>query len=302
MTETKPRIWVRPGDCRDFMSGMKDNSVSLILTDPPYFLDGMGDEWSNESLNKRKKKPGQIGGSLPPEMRFRREQGTRLQNFLSPIADDWIRIIRPGGFLLCFSQNRLMHRAAVSLENAGFEIRDILAWRYEGQAKAFTQDHFIQKRNLPQSEKNRLMDKIAGRRTPQLKPQCELIILSQAPKDGTFVDNWDKWETGLIDISTPLIEPDKFPGTVIPVPKTRERYGHITAKPVELMRHLIRIFSCEKAMVFDPFAGSGSVGVAARLEDRLFCGSEIDKSMAETANRRIDNCLSTTLFSHLPIS
>ncbi len=272
------------------MNEMADNSVSLILTDPPYFIDGMGDDWNHEKLKRKVKKSGVIG-SLPVGMKFEREQGARLQEFLTPIAQDWMRIIRPGGFLLCFSQNRLVHRAAVAIEDAGFEIRDILVWKYEGQPKAFTQDHFIRKKDLPQKEKDRLISKIGGRKTPQLKPQGELIVLAQAPKDGTFVDNWDRWETGLIDTSAPFIEPDRFPGTVIPVPKTKDRYGHITAKPVDLLRHLIGIFSCENAKVFDPFAGSGSTGVAARLEGRQFIGSEIDQSMAETANQRIEECL-----------
>ena len=96
--------------------------------------------------------------------------------------------------MLCFSQNRLVHHAAISIEQAGFEIRDVLAWRYEGQAKAFSQDHFIKKRkDISDVEKQRLIRKLDGRKTPQLKPQCELIVLGMAPKEGTFVDNYDKW-------------------------------------------------------------------------------------------------------------
>ncbi len=272
------------------MHKMDTNSVSLILTDPPYFIDGMGDDWNHEKLKNKIKKSGVIG-SLPVGMKFDKEQGIRLQKFLSPIALDWMRILRPGGFVLCFSQNRLVHRAAISIEDAGFEIRDILAWKYEGQPKAFTQNHFIMKRNLPEIEKVRLIKKLGDRKTPQLKPQCELIILAQAPREGTFVDNWDKWQTGLVDLSSPVVESSKFPGTIIPVPKPRERFGHITAKPVELLRHLIRIFSCEQSMVFDPFAGSGSTGVAARLEKRKFYGVEIDKTMAEIANQRVEEFL-----------
>ena len=62
----------------------------------------------------------------------------------------------------------------------------------------------------------------------------------------------------------------------------------MTVKPVDLLRHLIRIFSCEQSLVFDPFTGSGSTGVASILENRKFYGSEICKDMAETANKRIE--------------
>ena len=280
--------WVFPQDCRQAMLGMEENSVSLIVTDPPYFIDGMDDGWNHDTLKKRAKASGVVK-SLPVGMKFDKSQGTRLQSFLHPIAKEWARIIRPGGFALCFSQNRLVHHTAMAIEEAGFEIRDVLTWRYEGQAKAFSQEHFVRRRNIPEAEKQRLIEKMGGRKTPQLKPQGEMIVLAQAPREGTFVDNWDAWETGLIDPSSPLIEPERFPGTVIPAKKPRDRHGHITAKPVNLLRHLIRIFSPKGAMVFDPFVGSGSTGVAARLEERDFIGVEIESDMAQLAEKRIES-------------
>ena len=278
---------VLPSDCRQVMPQITDNSVSLILTDPPYFIDGMDEDWNNDTLKRRAASSGVVP-SLPVGMKFDRTQGPRLHTFLYPIAQQWLRIIRPGGFALCFSQNRLIHHAAMAIEDAGFEIRDVLAWRYEGQAKAFSQDHFVHRRPIPESEKQRLIKKLGGRKTPQLKPQCEMIVLAQAPREGTFVDNWDRWETGLMDPSTPLIEPERFPGTVIPAKKPRDRQGHMTAKPVDLLRHLIRLFSPRGALVLDPFVGSGSTGVAAKMEERKFIGMEIDPAMARLAEKRIE--------------
>ena len=201
-----------------------------------------------------------------------------------------MRIIKPGGFVLCFSQSRLSHRVAMALEDAGFEIRDMLAWKYEGQAKAFSQDHFIKKRKISDSEKQDILKSLGGRKTPQLKPQMELIILAQSPRDGTFVDNWLKHRTGLIDVSSPLIDINKFPGTVLDVPKPRERYGHVTVKPVLLIQHLIKIFSdgVESATVFDPFLGSGTTAVAAQLEGRDFIGFDIDEEMVSIARSRVE--------------
>ena len=198
-------------DCRIGMKQLGENTVSLVLTDPPYFIDGMDEDWNTKKLTARMK--GGVVGSLPAGMKFSVDQGRELQRFLTPIAEEWMRVIRPGGFCLVFSQNRLVHRAAIALEDAGFEIRDMLLWRYEGQAKAFTQDHFVRKRKLTVEEKERLIQKLGGRKTPQLKPQGEMIILGQAPREGTFVDNWDKWETGLIDVKDPLIGTTQFPGT-----------------------------------------------------------------------------------------
>lgn len=284
--------WVEHTDCMLGIEQLEKQSVSLILTDPPYFIDGMDDRWNHQRLQSRVK-PGVIG-SLPAGMKFDMEQGRNLYSFLAPIAEQWAKVIKPGGFALCFAQPRLAHRTACAIEDAGFEIRDMLAWRYEGQAKAFTQEHFVRRRDLPESEKLRIIRELGGRKTPQLKPQMELIVLAQAPREGTFVDNWLTYRTGLISTEDPHVMPDRFPGTVIPVPKTRERYGHMTAKPVDLLRHLIRIFCAEgdDAIVLDPFAGSGSTGVAAKLEGRGFIGFEVDETMAARADQRIREQLS----------
>ncbi len=277
--------WIQCIDCRKGMSKVASQSVSLILTDPPYFLDGMDDNWDTQRIRSKLRK-GVIGG-LPVGMKFDRAQGHNLYRFLKPVAEQWLRIIKPGGFVLCFSHPRLSHRATSAIEDAGFEIRDMLAWRYEGQAKAFKQDHFVRKRNLPVEVKDRIIKSLGGRKTPQLKPQMEIIILAQSPREGTFVDNWLQYQTGLIDVSDPVVDKDRFPGTVIPVPKPREKFGHIAAKPVPLLRHLIRIFSVEGSVVCDPFAGSGSTGIAARKEGRDFIGFEIDSEIASIADARI---------------
>lgn len=282
-----PKGIIKNADCRRELPKIEARSISLILTDPPYFIDGMDGEWNHARLRQRCKKS--VIGGLPVGMKFSTAQGRNLYHFLLPLAEEWLRIIKPGGFVLCFSQARLMHRTATAIEDAGFEIRDMLAWRYEGQAKAFSQDHFIRRRNLSESVKKKMIRDLEGRKTPQLKPQMELIVLAQAPREGTFADNWLRYRAGLINPSNPLVEPSRFPGTVIPVPKPRDRYGHMTAKPVNLLRHLIRIFCAEDrhAIVCDPFAGSGSTGVAACVEGRDFVGFEIDKAMAKTAAHRI---------------
>ncbi|MDA7982540.1 MAG: site-specific DNA-methyltransferase [Alphaproteobacteria bacterium] len=281
--------WVLSEDCRVALKSLNNKSVSLILTDPPYFIDGMDDGWNDKKLRGRCK-AGVIGG-LPAGMKFTPDQGRRLQQFLHPVAQEWMRVIKPGGFVLCFSQARLVHRVAVAIEDAGFEIRDTLAWKYEGQAKAFSQDHFVRKRkDLSDGQKRALIKSLGGRKTPQLKPQMEMIVLAQAPREGTFVENWSRYRAGLIDTSDPFLDAGRFPGNIIATTKPREKHGHMTCKPVPLLRHLIRIFSDDRpgTLVLDCFAGSGSTGEAALREGRSFLGFEIDSAHAERANERID--------------
>lgn len=90
-------LWL--GDCLDVMRGIAENSVDSIVTDPPYGLSFMGKKWDYDV----------------------------------PCVDVWaecLRVLRPGGHLLAFAGTRTQHRMAVRIEDAGFEIRDMIAWVY----------------------------------------------------------------------------------------------------------------------------------------------------------------------------
>ena len=179
-------------DCITAFKKLHGSSVDFIATDPPYFLDGMGNDWSDEKLNTKKLKASTIGG-LPVGMKFDPAQGIRLQNFFTKVSDEALRVLKPGGFMVAFSQPRLFHRMAVAAEDAGFEVRDMLIWEHNGgQGKAFTQDHFVKKMKISEGEKQGIIEKLQDRKTPQIRPKFEAILLVQKPKDGTFIGNWLK--------------------------------------------------------------------------------------------------------------
>lgn len=280
-------------DCRNVLAKIPSNSVDLVVTDPPYFIDGMGDEWNDSSLSKKTQKAGVIGG-LPVGMKFDRKQGERLQRFMQPIAQEYYRILKPGAFCIVFSQARLYHRMGMVLDEAGFEMRDMLGWKYEGQAKAFSQDHFIKKKKeLSEIEKAKIIKELQGWKTPQLKPQIEPMTLAQKPKEGTFVDNWLAYGVGLMNTNESI--DGMFPGNIIEVSK-RERakeedfkIEHLTIKPVKLIEHLIKLFTRENQIVLDSFAGSGSHGVAALKCNRKFIGIEIEKKYYDICLKRLKN-------------
>lgn len=70
-----------------------------------------------------------------------------------------------------------------------------------------------------------------------------------------------------------------------PAPKA----GHITPKPVELIKNIISHSSNPGQLILDPFAGSGSIAIAALDTGRHFVGFEIDKDYYYLSNRRISN-------------
>ena len=289
--EADASVILHTGHCHDILADMADESVHLVLTDPPYFLDRLNDRWNPLDIEQSQKHADVIGG-LPVGMKFDPEQSRNLQKFLSPIAGHLLRVLKPGGFLLLFSAPRLYHRAAVAMEDAGFEIRDAFAWRFtkRAQFKAFTMDHFIEKRrDMSSGQKQKARRLLEGRRTPQLRPQFESIVCAQKPRKGTFVENWLTYGTGLIDARQSLT--GRVPETVMTVEKEdKDRFnGHLTPKPIKLCEHLIRLFSAEGQTVLDPFVGSGSTCLAARRTGRNSIGIDINRDYIDIARQRLED-------------
>lgn len=90
-----------------------------------------------------------------------------------------------------------------------------------------------------------------------------------------------------------VISDFKYPGTIVKFPKGhgKEDWLHGTAKPVNLLRWLIRTYSNEGDLVLDNFAGSGSTLIAAIEEKRDWIGMEIDERFFEICQKRISDRL-----------
>ena len=95
------------GDCLDVLAALPDNSIDAVVTDPPYGLEFMGKEWDS------------FGGKR-----------TIFHSWCQQWAAECLRVLNPGGHLAAFGGTRTWHRLAYAIEDAGFEIRDSIAWLY----------------------------------------------------------------------------------------------------------------------------------------------------------------------------
>lgn len=90
-----------------------------------------------------------------------------------------------------------------------------------------------------------------------------------------------------------VISDFKYPGTIVKFPKghSKEDWLHGTAKPVNLLRWLIRTYSNEGDLVLDNFAGSGSTLIAAIEEKRDWIGIELSDKYYDICSKRVGNRL-----------
>ena len=80
---------------------------------------------------------------------------------------------------------------------------------------------------------------------------------------------------------------EKYPISVIDIPKEHDNFYHPTQKPVALIEYLIKTFTDENALVMDNCMGSGTTGVACINTGRNFIGFEKEEKYFNIASERI---------------
>lgn len=358
------------GDCLEQLKNLPDNSVDAVVTDPPYGLSFMGKKWDYDV----------------------------------PSVEIWqecLRVLKPGGYLLAFAGTRTQHRMAVRIEDAGFEIRDMIAWVYgSGFPKSLNIGKAVDKLQGNEREQfertdgaGNKQDYLESDRTKSeagvfggdkqvfmdskgtsewegwgtaLKPALEPITVARKPlSEKTVALNVLKWGTGGINIDgsrvgsnpgwsypngaggntfhgqTRRTEPEsstlgRFPANLIHdgsdevvelfpndsqrffycakasksernrgceglEEKVRIRQGlagehkdtvssnsHPTVKPIALMEYLVKLVTKENALVLDPFAGSGTTGVACKNLNRNYILIERESEYIEIISKRLE--------------
>lgn len=294
------------GDIADIIKDIEDNSIDVIFTDPPYFIDKMDSNWSPEAVHNPKNR--QVIKSLPAGMKFDRQQGINFYDWYLPLSKEFFRVLKPGGFFFSFSSPRLYHRMACAMDDAGFEIRDMFCWLYtQNQMKAMSLDHFIKKLDLSEIQKSKLSQKLQGWKTPQIKSCFEPIAMAQKPTQGTYLSNIQEHEVGLMNANIRIgANQDMFPANTISfeyiseqidkaflVSKpTKSQKGdfniHATVKPLNLCKYILNLVCFSKdAVVLDPFAGSGTTCLACKELDLDFIATELNPEYVEICNRRL---------------
>lgn len=186
-----PTVTLHHGDCIDVLRELADCSVDAVVTDPPYGLEFMGKEWDAfKPASAKIRKPSARDlepGAAHNETTFlaRRNMpdaivaGHPFQQWCEQWAAECLRVLKPGAFILAFGGTRTFHRLACAIEDAGFEIRDSLAW--------------IHGQGFPKNAN-------------ALKPAFEPVVVARKPLAGTVAQNVLQWGTGALNIDGTRIE------------------------------------------------------------------------------------------------
>lgn len=289
---TEPEWFTIDGRSEEILgSGWAEATFDAVVTDPPYEIGISGKGWDRTG----------IAWSVP-------------------FWESVLRVMKPGAHLVSFAATRTYHRMASAVEDAGFEIRDMLTWMYgQGYPSGST-----------------LSGDFEGWATG-LKPAAEPMVLARKPMIGSAQKSMEQVGVGAINIEAGRVG-ERWPANVVldeeagalidaqaakgvrpsrffycPKPdsvqkdagleaggfelKDRDTFKisgqgskgynlHPTVKPVDLMRWLVRLVTPRGGVVLDPFLGSGSTGLAARVEGCRFVGFDLDPEYVRLADAR----------------
>jgi site-specific DNA-methyltransferase (adenine-specific) len=132
------------GDNRETLKTIADNSIDAIVTDPPYGIDFLGKDWDANT------------GALET-------------------YQECLRVLKPGGHILAFSAARTYHHLAITLEQAGFEIRDQIMWIYSS--------------GFPKSQDiGKSIDRAAGKKDPNYGTnKASVVTTAEGRSESTYV-------------------------------------------------------------------------------------------------------------------
>jgi len=215
------------------------------------------------------------------------------------------RILRPGGVCLAFSATKTLSETFKNLEEAGFVIKDVIAWVNPSiPSSSFGMSHLIERsKDLQETEKEEATKDLLGLRTMRLRTCYQPIVLAQRPTNKTLVVNQIENGCGLMnptrlasgELSANCMTTD-FSGSLYDqafLLRSAPNSRLIDTQPDPLYRivyHLLETFTHPGSVIVDPEAGDGAVLCAAVTLNRLYLGNEEDPERRAGALERAKRC------------
>ena len=237
------------GSCIGGMDIIPDNSVDLVVTDPPFAIDYKAKR-TNYNRTGSRVMPGYV--EVP---------ASEYYGFTRAWMAQVYRVLKPSGSMYVFSGWNNLKDILASLDETGFHTINHIIWKY--QFGVVTKNRFVTSHyTCPYVCKDRSLRRFYpfSRHAQQDRDERGRSL--------HYADKEDVWE----------IPREYWHGSA----KTP------TKLPAELIRKILSYSSVPGDVVLDPFLGSGQVAVVSKMSGRHYCGFELVKEYYEFASRRLD--------------
>lgn len=244
-------IDLKQGDCLEVMKDIADGSIDLVITSPPY-----------DDL---------------------RNYNSRID--FKEIAKELYRIIKPGGVVVWNVNDKIKNgtkslssfKQAIMFNEAGFNINDVMIWKKTNPMPQVRQPRynqcfeymFIFSKGKPKTFNPIMVECKSANK--EYKSTCKKITKDKERTYKEFVINKQKIDDNIWEFAV-----------------AQNKTEHPAVFPLELPLRHIKSWSNENDLVFDPFMGSGTTGIACITTNRNFIGIELDENYFNIAKERID--------------
>ncbi len=272
-------------DCLDVLKTMEDETINLVYLDPPFFTQ------KNHKLSSS-------DGIQYEFSDIWESRAEYIQYIKERIIELW-RVLKSDGNLFLHCDTSASHYLRVILDEVFGEnfFRSEIIWSYKRWSNAKKGLLSAHQTILWYSKTEKYKYHILyGEYSPttnidQILQERERNSIGKAiykrDKNGEIINGKEKRGVPISDVwEIPFLNP-----------KAKERTGYPTQKPIELLERIIEISTDENDVVLDPFCGSGTTMVSAKLLNRNFIGIDINPEAIKLSQLRLEKPYKTS--SHL---
>lgn len=269
-------------DCLEIMKDMQDNSIDMVYLDPPFFTQ------RTHRLSNSKGKQYEFTDTWE-------SRDTYLQ-YIKERVIEMRRILKDTGCLFFHCDSSASWYLKIVLDEVFGEnnFKSEIIWSYKRWSNS-------QKGLIPNHQTIFYYVKTSSYKFNTLygdySPTTNIDQILQERERGAYGKTiYKKDENGDIVVGkekkgVPLSDVWEIPFLN---PKAKERTGYPTQKPIELLDRIIQISTDIGDTILDPFCGSGTTLVSAKLLNRNFIGIDINKEAIELAQSRLEEPFKTT--------
>jgi DNA modification methylase len=305
------------GDCLSVADQIKDSSIDLLLTDPPYNIseDGAQPVWIDKATGENKTT---IHNQKFSESFEEDWDDVAHDEFLKQLDDwaaMWFKKLRKGGAFAVFISDQYVSYLWTAMENAGFEPKRVWTWKkpaavpFNRQVNPVSACEYVLFGIKPKGPRTFNADCAEGNIVERYAAADKVSsIVYKAVKDANSLNNLDAIFAKAKKEAEEMLKSRKrndnglvqcvIPNTITYSGGLGKDKIHPTQKPTEILEYFIELLSNKGDTVLDTFAGSGSTGVACHKLSRNCILVERDASMFSKMKTRIDE---KTALDHLLI-
>ncbi len=240
------------GDSINILNQLAENSIDMIFADPPYNLSNGGFSVHAGRMVSVNKGYWDVSKGFQDDYAFH-------YRWLEACK----RVLKPHGTLWVSGTYHSIYQCGHALQSLGYHILNDISWFKPNASpnlscRFFTASH-------------------------------ETIIWARKDKKAKHIFNYDLMKDGNWPedkLKKPNLQMRSVWSLGTPKPEEKKYGKHPTQKPLDLLNRIVLASTNKGDVIFDPFAGSSTTGIAAAINDRKFVGIDLEKNYLELSKKR----------------